>query len=148
MFGHPGGTTGTLYSDTPMPAKAAPARNPVVSDDFAAAFAALKKLIEPYESQLRVTADTPTEYNTVSPTATYNQKPIYFAGVMCKSYVAFHFFPVYACPELLKGISPELKKRMQGKTCWNFKKVDEKLFAELAQLVEAGFQRFRSIGWL
>jgi hypothetical protein len=34
-------------------------------------------------------------------------------------------------PDLLKGISPELRKRMQGKTCWNFTKAEESLFAEL-----------------
>jgi hypothetical protein len=47
---------------------------------------------------------------------------------------------------LLKGISPELKKRMQGKTCWNFKKAEEPLFAELGGIVEASFRRFAEFG--
>jgi len=49
---------------------------------------------------------------------------------------------VYACPQLLKGMSPELKKRMQGKSCFNFKEVDEKLFKELDKLTKAGAARF------
>lgn len=49
---------------------------------------------------------------------------------------------VYACPDLLKAMSPELKKRMQGKSCFNFKEVDEKLFKELAKLTKAGAARF------
>jgi hypothetical protein len=49
---------------------------------------------------------------------------------------------VYASPALLKGMSPELKKRMQGKSCFNFKEVDEKLFKELAQLTKAGAAKF------
>ena len=69
-----------------------------------------------------------------------------FAAITSKSYVAFHLFPVYMFPALLKGISPELKKRMQGKTCWNFKKVEEPLFADLGGLVEASFQRFAEVG--
>ena len=49
---------------------------------------------------------------------------------------------VYACPELLQSMSPELKKRMQGKSCFNFKEVDEKLFKELATLTKAGAAKF------
>jgi len=49
---------------------------------------------------------------------------------------------VYACPELLQSMSPELKKRMQGKSCFNFKEVDEKLFKELATLTKAGATKF------
>jgi hypothetical protein len=45
-------------------------------------------------------------------------------------------------PDLLKGISPALKKHMQGKSCFNFKKVEARLFAELAQLTKRGFERF------
>ena len=49
---------------------------------------------------------------------------------------------VYACPELLQSMSPELKKRMQGKSCFNFKEVDENLFKELATLTKAGAAKF------
>ncbi|MBA3573260.1 MAG: hypothetical protein H0W34_15095 [Pyrinomonadaceae bacterium] len=52
--------------------------------------------------------------------------------------------PVYAFPELLEGISPELKKRMQGKSCFNFTAVEPKLFKELAKLTKAGFARFKA----
>jgi hypothetical protein len=51
--------------------------------------------------------------------------------------------PVYAFPELLDPISPGLKKRMQGKSCFNFTSVDEKLFNELAELTERGYERFK-----
>lgn len=60
-----------------------------------------------------------------------------------KSYVSYHLMPVYAFPDLLKKVSPELKARMQGKSCFNFKEVDEKLFAELARLTEEGYKRFK-----
>jgi len=59
-----------------------------------------------------------------------------------KAYVSFYLMSVYASPDLLKGMSPELKKRMQGKSCFNFKEVDEKLFKELAQLTRAGAAQF------
>ena len=61
-----------------------------------------------------------------------------------KNYVSYHLMPVYAFPDLLKKISPELKQRMQGKSCFNFKEVDEKLFAELARLTDEGYKRFKA----
>jgi hypothetical protein len=46
-------------------------------------------------------------------------------------------------PDLLKDISPELRKHMQGKSCFNFKKVEPELFAELAALTGKGAERFK-----
>ena len=60
-----------------------------------------------------------------------------------KSYVSFHLFPVYMFPELLHGLSPALKKRMQGKSCFNFKTVDEELLAELRELTARGVRMTR-----
>jgi hypothetical protein len=37
----------------------------------------------------------------------------------------------------LEGISEELRRRMQGKSCFNFTAVDETLFEELADLTRA-----------
>ncbi len=51
--------------------------------------------------------------------------------------------PVYMYPALLDGASDELKRRMQGKSCFNFTSVDEALFDELAQLLEQGYQRLK-----
>ena len=51
-----------------------------------------------------------------------------------------------AFPDLLDGLSPELKKRMQGKSCFNFKAVDKALFKELGALTRQGYQRFKKEG--
>ncbi len=59
-----------------------------------------------------------------------------------KNYVSFYLMSVYGSPGIMKSISPGLKKRMQGKSCFNFKEVDEKLFKELDQLTKAGAARF------
>ena len=69
----------------------------------------------------------------------------YVAGTrLGKSYVSYYLMPVYATPSLVASMSPELRKRMQGKACFNFKSVDEPLFAELDALtgqVDPGFPR-------
>jgi len=56
--------------------------------------------------------------------------------------------PVYINPKFLKGISPDLKKRMQGKSCFNFKIVDESLFKELAILTKEGFEYYEKNGMI
>jgi hypothetical protein len=115
-------------------------------DEFESAFRGLRKMLKPYDKKLRVTKDAPGNYMSESKSIRYQGKPVMFAGITSKSYVAFHLFPVYVFPNLLDGVSPELKKRMQGKTCWNFKKAEESLFAELGRVVEESFLRFEEMG--
>jgi len=78
-----------------------------------------------------------------------NDKPMYFGGVSIrKNYVSYHLMPVYTSPDLLDGISPDLSRRMQGKSCFNFKRVDQALFSELAVLTDRGYKRFEQDGWI
>jgi hypothetical protein len=45
-------------------------------------------------------------------------------------------------------VSPALKKRMQGKTCFNFKSIDKDLFAELKTLTQVGVDEYRKREYL
>lgn len=111
--------------------------------DFQTTFERLKTLLEPYEAQLNVTNDTETNYCLETDHVMQNKRRLFFAGVRVrKGYVSYYLMPVYGCPELLEGISPELKKRMQGKSCFHFRTVDDELFKELGKLTNAGFQKF------
>jgi hypothetical protein len=56
--------------------------------------------------------------------------------------------PVYVHPELLDAIAPALRRRMQGKACFNFKTMDVALLAELATLIDNGAARFFQDGAL
>jgi hypothetical protein len=44
-------------------------------------------------------------------------------------------------PSLLDGASPDLRKQMQGKSCFTFSKVDEPLMNELDPLTRIGYER-------
>jgi hypothetical protein len=55
--------------------------------------------------------------------------------------VSIYLMPVYVDPGLLDDVSPALRKRMQGKSCFNFNKVDEPLIGELEALVRTGYAR-------
>jgi hypothetical protein len=113
--------------------------------DFDSTFTQLKEIFAPFESKLNVTADTRDNYALETHHVMKNKHRVYFGGVRRgKAYVSFHLMPVYALPEISEKISPELKKRMQGKSCFNFTAPDEKLFNELRKLTKAGFARFTS----
>jgi hypothetical protein len=112
--------------------------------EFPVVFKELKKILQPYAPQLTITADTPEGYSLDGPYSEKWKKPVFFgAAQVKKNYVSFYLMPVYMFPELLKDVSPELKKHMQGKSCFNFKKVEPDLFNELASLTHKGFDRFK-----
>jgi hypothetical protein len=113
--------------------------------DFEATFLELKKILKAYEDKLIVVADTSVYYALETPHVMKNKHRLYFAGVRIgKAYVSFHLMPVYVLSELREGISPELRKRMQGKSCFNFSTPEPKLFKELAKLTKTGFRKFMS----
>jgi hypothetical protein len=62
---------------------------------------------------------------------------MWFGGVRTmKSYVSVHLMPVYSHASLAARIPPPLRKRMQGKSCFNFKTEDPALFAQLEALIQ------------
>jgi hypothetical protein len=111
--------------------------------NFPEVFAKLKAILKPYAPKMVVVQDTPKCYYLDTRYIMKNKKPLCFAAVRVgKAYVSYYLMSVYACPDLLKTMSPELKKRMQGKSCFNFREVDEKSFKELARLTKAGAAKF------
>jgi len=114
-------------------------------NDFPVVFQQLKNILKPYEPKLTLTADTPDSYALDGPYSEKWKKTIFFGSAQVKkNYVSFYLMPVYMYPELLKDISPALKKRMQGKSCFNFKKVEPELFEELATLTRLGAEKFKA----
>ncbi len=111
--------------------------------NFDEVFAELKSIFKPYAKKMDVASDTGTYYLLNTRHIMKNKQPLCFGGVRRgKNYVSFYLMSVYAVPELLKSMSPELKKRMQGKSCFNFKVADPKLFKELKTLTKAGAAKF------
>src|SRR5438132_6482809 len=107
--------------------------------DFTEVFEALKSIFKPYAKKMDVAHDTDKYYLLNTRYIMKNKQPLCFGGVrLGKNYVSFYLMSIYTCPDLIKAMSPALKKRMQGKSCFNFKEVDQKLFSELKTLTTAG----------
>ena len=117
--------------------------SPARSTDFEAVFERLKAILEPYGRQMHVVADEPDGYSIdMAPESERNPTTWFGAVRRGKRYVSYYLMPVYVEPALLDGISPELRRRMQGKSCFNFTAVDEPLFGELADLTRRSFDRW------
>jgi hypothetical protein len=116
---------------------------------FQITFKILKTVLKKYEKNLKVHIDT---NNTYYLNAGYDEKRknnYFFGGVVIKkNYVSFHLMAVYCETNLLKDISPELKKRMQGKSCFNFNTIDRDLLKELTALTKKGFEYYKKEGML
>lgn len=118
-------------------------------ESFEKIFARLRDIMLPYGRILDCTSDAAGDYYVNTAHIMKNKKPLFFGAVQIrKNYVSYHLMPVYVFPELLDDVSPALRKRMQGKSCFNFKADDKKLFEELAQLTQAGFEQYKAGGYV
>jgi hypothetical protein len=114
------------------------------ANDFAKAFYALKMVFAKYEKHLHTNADTREKYYLETRSPSYKGKPLFFGAVIRgRAYVSFHLMPLYWDASLAKGMSANLKKRMQGKSCFNFLAPDAALFRELGKLTARGFALYK-----
>lgn len=104
-----------------------------------AAFARLREVVAPYLAECHVKTDDPGSLYL----ETHASKPEMFSAIsLRKSAVSFHYMPVYVDPGSLEGISEGLRRRMQGKSCFNFTRPDDPAIAELEELVGRTAQPF------
>ena len=109
---------------------------------FEAIYLRLRAILQPYAPKMYVTADTDTWYGLDTAPEAERVPASWFGAVRRgKAYVSYYLMPVYADPRMLDDMSPELRKRMQGKSCFNFTRVDEPLFAELAEVTRRGYEQ-------
>ena len=119
-----------------------------MSADFKNVFARLRAILEPHAGRLQPSADNAEHYCLDVPYSPKLKKGFPVAWVKTeKNYVSYHFMPVYMFPKLKDEMSDKLRARMQGKSCFNFKSVDESLFQELNELTRKGLAAARDAGF-
>ena len=116
---------------------------PSLSDTFTT----LREILAAQSDELVVTVDRPGDFQVASPTMQDRiGRPLCVAGVRTrKHYVSYFLMPVYAAPRLVQSLSPELKKRMHGLSCFNFTTIDPDQVKELSRLTKAGIEAFRDV---
>jgi hypothetical protein len=81
----------------------------------------------------------------------YGGKPtkLMVAAVMeQKTFVGFYLFSIYMDPSLKKKIPAPLLKFLKGKSCFNLKRVDDALLADIKQAIDVTIDDYRKKGWM
>jgi len=112
-------------------------------------FENLKAVMTSLDSGLTPKKDQP-DYYYINTNKRIKGKEVFFGAVQIrKSYVAYHLYPVYTHPELLDDISDSLRKRMQGKSCFNFKKeISEEQLQGIRDLTSEGYKKYVEAGYI
>ena len=114
-----------------------------------AVFLALRELLTPYAPSLITAIDQADHLYLDSSHIMKNNKPLFFGSVKIgKRYVSYHLMPIYVEPALLSPVSERLKQRMQGKSCFNFSRIDQPLFEELRELTGRAFEFYVTEGYI
>jgi hypothetical protein len=116
--------------------------------EFGAVFNSLRGLLEPYASRSEFThTESAGKYQLSSRTKSDRVgRPLFVGGVQVnKNYVSYHLMPIYMNPSLQKAVPPALKKRMQGKSCFNFTSIDPEMLRALSVLTAEAIASFTDV---
>ena len=83
-----------------------------------------------------------------APTDRYPDGQLFAAVKVGRRYVSYYLMSLYlgAAPD--GGLSPELAQRRQGKSCFNFTRIDAGLFDELEEVTAVGKAEYERLGLL
>ena len=129
-----------------------------MSKDFDDLFARLRDILHKHSATLTVKEDSASCYSlhgAVGPAALKawggklktRTMPVAWVQIG-KAYASYHLMGICGSAKLMNSMSKELKARMQGKSCFNFKTADETLFEELDDLTARSIAGFRKAGFI
>ena len=121
--------------------------------DLTNLFLKLKELMKKYEPPFIPKTETNSGYDlwikkevTV---ASRKYPEFFFGGVTLRpKYVSLYNMPMYMSKEITQGLSPALKKKLSGKSCFHFTEMNDDLLKEIEILFEKGFAYFAENGWV
>ena len=128
------------------------------SSEFETVFDRLKTILQNHAGNFTIRPDTNDSYGlqgkpgpaTLKAWGGKLKKPVMPVAwiEIGKAYVSYHVMGLYTNTSLQNSMSKELKTRMQGKTCFNFKNINETLFKELEQLTVKAIDDFKKLGFV
>ena len=116
--------------------------------DFPVIFEKLRNVLQRSAVGLKIAHDLPGDYYLVTPSDAPRRQEMFFGAVKIqKNFVSYYLMPIYIYPDLLEGTPSALLRRLKGKSCFRFTRLDDHLLDELAILTRRGMQRFQQEGW-
>ena len=110
-------------------------------------------ILKEYLGVLKITSDVKDKFEVSGTIEAMQGKKkvegIYFSTVLPKPKdVRFYFFPTYTHKEQLGELPENLKKALKGKSCFHIKYLDDKLEANLKELVKKSIELYQVDGLL
>jgi hypothetical protein len=105
--------------------------------EFEQTYLELRALMLRAAGAMTVSEDTDGRLEIVAPWSHPRRPsgPMWFGAVrLGKAYVSFHLMPLYTSPALAARIVQALRRRMQGKSCFNFKILTPEIVRDLEAL--------------
>jgi hypothetical protein len=118
----------------------------------------LRTVLQEQRADFSVNRDTATHFGLEAPVGPATIKawggrarapvmPVAWVEVK-KNYVSYHLMGIYMNPRLEAKLSDSLRAHMQGKSCFNFKEVDETLFKELGRVTAESLAALKKGGFV
>jgi hypothetical protein len=116
-------------------------------------FSELKTLLTKYKSELETRTDNNSVFELYShktvKTSKTGKNELFFAGAMInKGFVGFYFMPIYTHPEQFSNLPEKLKMLLKGKSCFRIKQLNSEIKSELGNLLDEGFNFYKTLGWI
>jgi hypothetical protein len=121
-------------------------------------FRALREVLRAHANGLTASADTPERFcleavpgpATLAAWGGERRRPTLPVAWVerGKAYVSYHLMGLGGNAALVAALSPALRARMQGKTCFNFRRPDAELMAELDRVTAASIAGLRRAGFV
>src|SRR5271166_6718351 len=130
----------------------------MAATDLGALFTRLRSILQQHAGQFCVGDDTATCYcleaspgpatlRAWSGQVKRSKLPVAWIQ-FSKTNVSFHLMALDGCQPLLDGLSKELRARLHGKTCFTFRRIDERLFLELETVTADVISASREAGFM
>jgi hypothetical protein len=121
-------------------------------------FARLRDVLVVHASEFSVAHDSAQRYGLDAPIGPATVKawggrirtqtiPIAWIEVR-KAYVSYHLMGIAGNSKLTDSLSAALRGHMQGKSCFNFKAVDDALMSELARVTKESLVGMKKAGYV
>ena len=126
---------------------------PESGDERLKIFHKLKNILLDYVPPMLVVADDAGKFELVTnkeiTVRGAIRKNLCFASLIVQSsYVGLYLMHVYARPENIKQLGPELRKALKGKSCFHIPKLDENLCAQIRSALDHGLICYQKMGFI
>jgi hypothetical protein len=126
---------------------------PETGDERQKIFHKLKNILLDYAPPMLVVTDDAGKFELVTNKEITMRgavrKNLCFASLMVQSsYVGLYLMHVYARPENIQQLGPELRKALKGKSCFHIPKLDGNLSAQIRSALDQGLVCYRELGFI